>query len=433
MADADGGSFLTFAGIRFASTALLSPLENAKILQQVSHIPSDDFMDSVGRGGPSNAARDNGADEPGKEANDDGSEVGRQSQVEEADDQSIPSSDLSDSISDSTVLNGWAPLPVDPMGYLFRASFDEDDPARPPYQMKPQDGGLMSTAGQVLDDEGVLSLWKGNRRQLSNWTYEMLSVLMQPTLEGFFNETCGLPDDSIPLVHLDSFVPNLLTHLGSHILTGVVLSPIELVRTRLVVQSASARYRKYNGLVDGLSKVAAEEGLSVVFSPPLLTATVLYHALTCVFRSSPPILITRVLGISSQDAPVLFALCELAINTAELLFVLPVETARRRLMCQPRPRFLVDNAPFRPLVELRPLPYTGIWDCMARIVVEEGGVSHKRGSKGKRRPSAVPGGGPRPWWDGFGLKGLYRGIREHFWATVGLLVVSAALAIDEHE
>lgn len=60
----------------------------------------------------------------------------------------------------------------------------------------------------------------------------MMSVLMQPTLEGVFNDLFQLPDDSIPLVHLDSVGPNFATLMVSHIATGVILSPIELIRTR---------------------------------------------------------------------------------------------------------------------------------------------------------------------------------------------------------
>ena len=202
--------------------------------------------------------------------------------------------------------------------------------------------------------------------------------------------------------------------------------------SRLAVQSAAPRHRKYFGLFDGLSKLSAEEGLSTVFTPPILTASVLHHGLVGFFNSTPPLIISRLWGVSGQDAPVLYALCELLVNTVELIVTLPVETARRRLFCQPRPRLLVDDRPFRTVVELRPLPYSGVWDCVTSIVAEEGGLRRRRRA-GRRRPSLTPGQDGRPWWDGFGLKGLYRGMKEHFWATVGLLVVSALQVIEEEE
>ncbi len=66
-------------------------------------------------------------------------------------------------MNDSAILGDTSPMTMDPMGYLLRTSFDEDDPTRPQYQLKPQDRSLLSTAGQVLgmENEGFLSLWKG--------------------------------------------------------------------------------------------------------------------------------------------------------------------------------------------------------------------------------------------------------------------------------
>lgn len=68
--------------------------------------------------------------------------------------------------------------------------------------------------------------------QYMNWFYEMLHLLLQPTLEGTFNDLFDLYDDTIPLVHLDTVGPNVATLVASHLVVGVLLSPLELVRTR---------------------------------------------------------------------------------------------------------------------------------------------------------------------------------------------------------
>lgn len=77
------------------------------------------------------------------------------------------SSEASEVLNESAILGDTSSLAVDPMGYLIRTTFDEDDPTRPQYQLKPQDRSLLSTAGQVLgmEDEGFLSLWKGSSRR----------------------------------------------------------------------------------------------------------------------------------------------------------------------------------------------------------------------------------------------------------------------------
>lgn len=62
--------------------------------------------------------------------------------------------------------------------------------------------------------------------------YEICHLFLQPTVEGSLNDAFGLYDDTIPLVHLDHVGPNLATLVTSHLLVGVLLSPLELIRTR---------------------------------------------------------------------------------------------------------------------------------------------------------------------------------------------------------
>lgn len=49
------------------------------------------------------------------------------------------------------------------------------------------------------------------------------------------NDLFGLYDDTIPLSHLDRIAPNILTLVASHIVIGVLLSPLEIIRTRYVI------------------------------------------------------------------------------------------------------------------------------------------------------------------------------------------------------
>src|SRR5690348_16724309 len=70
--------------------------------------------------------------------------------------------------------------------------------------------------------------------QYTNWVYEILHLFAQPTLEATLNDTFDLYDDTIPLVHLDRFGPNMATMVTSHLVVGLILSPLELVRTRYV-------------------------------------------------------------------------------------------------------------------------------------------------------------------------------------------------------
>jgi len=65
----------------------------------------------------------------------------------------------------------------------------------------------------------------------------MAHLFLQPTIEGILNDTFDLYDDTIPLVYLDKVGPNLATLVASHIVVGVLLSPLEVARTRYIVGS----------------------------------------------------------------------------------------------------------------------------------------------------------------------------------------------------
>jgi hypothetical protein len=57
-------------------------------------------------------------------------------------------------------------------------------------------------------------------------------LFFQPTIEGVLNDTFDLYDDTIPLVYLEHAGPNIATIVTSHLVTGILLSPLEVARTR---------------------------------------------------------------------------------------------------------------------------------------------------------------------------------------------------------
>lgn len=61
------------------------------------------------------------------------------------------------------------------------------------------------------------------------WIHDLLWGIMQPGLRAFLNDTFGLYDDSVAV---DKIWPNVITSVVSHIVVGVLLSPLEIIRTR---------------------------------------------------------------------------------------------------------------------------------------------------------------------------------------------------------
>jgi hypothetical protein len=72
-----------------------------------------------------------------------------------------------------------------------------------------------------------------------HFVYEMTRSMTQPMLEDYLNDTFDLYDPAlIPLIHQESFVPNLVTLTTSQAVVETILSPLKIAQTRMVVQSS---------------------------------------------------------------------------------------------------------------------------------------------------------------------------------------------------
>ncbi|KAF9418565.1 hypothetical protein BGZ94_009662 [Podila epigama] len=309
-----------------------------------------------------------------------------------------------------------------------------DEESRPEYQMAPIESGVWQAVLDVAKHptEGWLSLWKG---QYTNWTYEMLHLFAQPTLEATLNDTFDLYDDTIPLVHLDHVGPNIATMVTSHLVVGFILSPLELVRTRLIVQTASPLQRKYSGMINCISTIISEEGVSALWGGVNLFPTLIYHTLTPLLANSIPLIIDRVFKLSAADSPFLYSLAELGLNTIELLIRLPIETVRKRLQIQIQNNngATKSTKKYRTAVETRKKPYYGMVDCVYRIIKEEGG-HHKRTSRKTKGPDGTiitTPIAPRPWYAAWGVRGLYTGLGLHLAMNSMLFAVGAVTNLQD--
>ncbi|KAG0307453.1 hypothetical protein BGZ98_000243 [Dissophora globulifera] len=326
-------------------------------------------------------------------------------------------------------------------GYVFRKSV-YDAETRPSYQVPPIEGGVWKSISDLSKHptEGWMSLWKG---QLTNWVYEMLYLLAQPTLEATLNDTFDLYDDTIPLVHLDHVGPNIATMMTSHLVVGFILSPLELVRTRLIVQTANPLQRKYSGTINCITTIIQEEGVSALWGGVNLFPTLVYHTLAPLLSNSIPLIIDRVFKLSAADSPVLYSLAELGLNTIELLIRLPIETVRKRLQLQiqrtggQHSSAATQSKKYHTVVETRRRHYVGMVDCVYRIIKEEGG-HHKRESRtttvkdadGRVRQvtTTVT---QRPWYSAWGVRGLYTGLGMHLTTNLALFAVGAVTNLQD--
>lgn len=247
---------------------------------------------------------------------------------------------------------------------------------------------------------------------LTSCVYDALSASLQPLIHHSIHALIAPPS----LMHHNS----LLVPLASHVVTGVLLSPLDLIRTRLIVQSAMPRHRTYTGPLDALDQIIRFEGglRGLYLHPHLLIPTLLDTLATSFSALVLPGLLARSLGaarLSPETNPIAWSLAEFAGSAAGLLLTLPCETVRRRLQVQTRG----SARPLRTAVETRPAPYNGVVDTLWHVLTEERSDLPLRPRIKRRRPSNAREGEEQKkeeeeehesWLKNTGIGQLYRGL-----------------------
>lgn len=308
---------------------------------------------------------------------------------------------------------------VDASGYVMRKSV-HDHGARPEFVMPVVVRGgvweMMKAVGR--GKEGWLGLWKGS---LTSFVLELTSSTVQPIISSILSLFAPSALSPLPLAYAPYPYKTLGLLLSSHLITGILVSPLDLVRTRLIAQSTLPAHRKYSGPYDAIKKMLHEEGgwKTAYLHPNLLIPTILDFTLRPLLSLGAPLLIEHTLRLEPNTHPISYAIAELAISTASLCITLPIETVRRRLQLQIRKPYGAGNSDassgssnkitsatlqqhtatpsshggitltggnvgvrgLRTCVETRPIAYVGVVEAIYRIVTEETVATHVRSAK----------------------------------------------------
>ncbi|KAF4623260.1 hypothetical protein D9613_001676 [Agrocybe pediades] len=406
------------AVLQYTSTAIVMPWEVSKLLLQVQWVPrdagevADEFDDEVDVVGAAAAAA--------------------------ADDDALSDDSENDSYfhdPNATPTSGRPPVPrarVDEQGYVIRRSVLEEG-TRPEYiiPVGSADGvwGMMKRVGRFRF-EGWLALWKGKQCSDSlSFTQTKPKNLVQPMINGFLQ---GLFFPSMTPFHQ----PPIILPVASHLITGFLLSPLDLVRTRLIIQSYTTRYQRYSGPIDAFRQILRDEGglRGMYFHPHLLVPTLLDNGLRPLVTLALPGMITSYFGwghITEDTHPIGWGMAELGSSCLGLLVTLPIETIRRRLQAQVRG----SAEPVKGCVELRPAPYNGIVDAFWHILTEERSdlpitrSPRRRRMSSKGKEASVPREEEKTdeyqsWWRHTGLGQLYRGLGMRLGASAIVFVLA---------
>jgi mitochondrial fusion and transport protein UGO1 len=260
---------------------------------------------------------------------------------------------------------------------------------------------------------------------LTSCSMEVVSSTLQPFIHNVL-QSAFLPSSNI------FCPPPIILPVASHLLTGLLLSPLDLVRTRLIVQSSNPQHRRYSGPIDALTQILRDEGglRGVYLHPHLLIPAIIDNTLRPLVSLALPGIIASYIGshITEESNPIAWGIAELAGSCLSLLVTLPFETIRRRLQVQTRG----SARPIAGCVQLRPAPYNGVVDTFWHIITEErSDLPHRprRMSKSGRKEETekVEDEG---WLRHTGIGQLYRGLGMRLGASIIVFVLASISGED---
>ncbi|EPE02843.1 mitochondrial fusion protein [Ophiostoma piceae UAMH 11346] len=326
---------------------------------------------------------------------------------------------------------------------------------------------ILEVISQLWQKEGAWGVWKGTNASflytvlqslLENWSRSLLSALFNvPDL--------GLKDDVDRLIDIASPYPwaSLCVAASAAVATGLILAPLDLVRTRLIITPTTSRTNRTHTR----RAISILRSLPSYVCPPLLVLPTVLHALIhpLLTLSMPLVLRTRFM-IDRDANPVTFSVAKFFSSSLALLVKLPLETVLRRgqahvistteyvraielghkTISEPG---LPANEQAAPVMEtIFPVgAYKGVVGTMTYIATEEGTSAVKSPASSANAGSTSPTNSTPSrskgtkkskarivetvYRRGQGMDGLWRGWKVSWWGLVGLWASTALQGGDD--
>ncbi|KAF6800153.1 mitochondrial fusion protein [Colletotrichum sojae] len=295
-------------------------------------------------------------------------------------------------------------------------------PTVPPHHLNiRRPDSLMEVIGQLWQKEGAWGVWKGSN---ATFLYSILSSLLEnwsrSALSALFNvPDLGVKEDIDRLIDIASPYPwaSLCVAAAAAVATGLILAPLDMVRTRLLVTSISKQPRRTLATLRALP--------SYLCPSPLVIPTILHSLIHPVLTLSTPLVLRTRFLIDSRVSPTTFSLAKFCASSTALFIKLPLETVLRRgqvavLSTSAYVRALSNKDQTLETI-IQPGRYNGVMGTMFYIINQEGQreitppqAPPARRGRGKPNPAEVV------YRKGQGVDGLWRGWKVSWWGLVGL-------------
>ncbi|KAI0593035.1 mitochondrial carrier domain-containing protein [Biscogniauxia sp. FL1348] len=290
---------------------------------------------------------------------------------------------------------------------------------------------IFDVIAQLWCKESAWGIWKGTNATflysvlqslLENWSRSLLSALLNvPDL--------GVKDDVDKLVEIASPYPwaSLCVAATAAVATGLILAPLDLVRTRLIVTSTGRAPRR---------TVQTLRSLPTWICPSALIGPTVLHSLIHPFLTlSTPLVLRSQFLIDRELSPMTFSAAKFCTSCASLFVKLPLETVLRRgqmaVLSDTTYVHALDQSGQMDTI-IHPGPYKGVLGTMYTIVAEEGSravplpVAPAKGPAARGRKPKAAKTAEVVYRKGQGFEGLWRGWKVSWWGLVGLWTAGMA-------
>ncbi|MCJ1467505.1 mitochondrial fusion and transport protein ugo1 [Pseudocyphellaria aurata] len=283
---------------------------------------------------------------------------------------------------------------------------------------------LLAVLSSLWATEGSWGIWKGTN---CSYIHSILLSTITSFTRSFLSALFALPDPGLSIQFTSAFTyaggldilssPSPLTSLAVAVsaagITGIILAPLDIVRTKLILTPSTHPPRSI------LSTLRSLASWTVPFS--IAPVAFLHAVLPTLLSASTPLFLRSKLGVDPLLTPNLFALATFVGQGLELGLKLPIETVLRRGQMQ----VAIQNSPsqdIKTVIEIG--QYKGLFGTMHSIVYEEGtsGLQGEpaRATGDARNSRLGKGSSQQPRRKGQGFEGLWRGWRVGMWGLLGV-------------
>lgn len=227
----------------------------------------------------------------------------------------------------------------------------------------PNTSRVMDVLSALNLKDGLRGLWRGMQ---TTFLLDALTTTLESWISGFLSAVIGIPDPLfVEPLHSPSPIVSLAVGTAASVLTALILSPIDIIRTKFIMTTFHSGPRSFRQSIVRLKS----------FTSPVLVLipTVLYSGLPSLIQRGTPYYLHAQFNIDSYKNPTWFNTLSLISSFLEISVKLPLETMVRRAQ-------LASLDLRKEQLIVAPAPYHGILGSLWNVLVgNEQAESYFRG------------------------------------------------------